>query len=48
MVRDSPIEEVPFMRSSTEPSGKGMRGKLSELDHKICMIREIRADQLDG
>lgn len=48
MVRDIPIEDVPLMRSSTEPSGKGMREKLSELDHKICMMREIRADQLDG
>lgn len=47
VVRDISIEEAPSMASSTETSGKGMR-KLSELDHNMCVIREIIEDQLDG
>lgn len=48
VVRDISIKEVPSMTSSTEPSGKGMREKLSQLDHNMCVIGEITADQLDG
>lgn len=36
------------MTSNTEPQGKGISGKLPQLVQKICVMGEIRADQIDG